>query len=147
MSPTTLRIISFIGCIVLVFQAKELSITILRWFARWVKDGILPVELPPSGSIWLQNSAGMSWGTTGHRDGELDPFSKWPPSYDVWFRPGSQWLVLDSGESSRDDWWWIDLLKMEDQGHFSDKVRIFANRHAMQEWRSTRDGRMLRIDE
>jgi hypothetical protein len=88
---------------------------------------------------------GMSWGTTGFYDNELDPFSKFPPTFEIWFRPGTQWFVVDSGESCRDDWWWIDVIKIEKE-HTREKVRIFANRHAMQEW-APKSGRMLRIDE
>lgn len=140
------RIIEYLGCIGLIFHLKKFSETLLKWFTTWLKDGILPVHLPPSGSLWVQNCVGMSWGTTGFYEGELDPFSKFPPTFEVWFKPGSRWLVIDSGESTRDDWWWIDVIKVKEDGVHSNKVRIFANRHAMQEW-GPKSGRMLRIDE
>jgi hypothetical protein len=142
----TFRIIEYIGCIGLIFHLKELSETLLKWFTTWFKDSILPIHLPPSGSLWLQNCMGMSWGTTGYYEEELDPFSRFPPTFDVWFEPGSRWLVIDSGESSRDDWWWIDVINIKEDGIHTGKVRIFANRHDMQEW-GPKSGRMLRIDE
>lgn len=146
MSPAILRIIDYFGCIILVFHTKELSITLLRWWIRWLKDSALPVEPPPSGSLWLQNCAGLSWGTTGFYNEEIDPFSviAWPPRYEVWFQPGTKWLVVDSGESCRDDWWWMDVVEIKGE-QTGNKVRIFANRHMMQEWRRE-SGRMLRLD-
>lgn len=141
-----LRIIEYACLVSLIAQGKELSLTLLAWLTTWLKDSVLPVDLPPPGSLWLQNCMGMSWGTTGYYEGELDPFSKRPDTFEIWFRPGTRWLVIDSGESTRLDFWWIDVIKIKEDGTHTGKVRIFANRHAMQEWRA-KDGRMLRIDE
>ncbi len=143
------RIIEYACLVALIMQGKELSLTILAWFTNWLKDGVLPVDLPPSGSLWLQNSVGMSWGTTGYYEDELDPFAKNPCTYEIWFRPGTRWLVIDCGESTRLDFWWIDVMKLKEKEDDipTGKVRIFANRHAMQEWRRSGRGRMLRIDE
>lgn len=136
-----IRAFEYLCCALLTWRTKDLLLELIRRLSQAAKDHVMPVHLPPPGSLWIQRAPGLSWGTTGYYDGETNPFSKFPGTFNVWFRPGSKWLVINSSKADVDDYYWIDLIQIGEER----RTRIFGNRYSMRDW-NPKSGNMQRID-